>query len=320
MARRLQIFGVHVHVGVRSQEKAIPIVNALASYVPHFLALSASSPFWRGADTGLASARSKIFEGLPTAGLPVQLAGLGRVRAADGHARRLRDDRDDPGGLVGHPPASRLRHRRAPHLRRAADAAGGGCRRGARAMPGRPAEHPARPRLPAAPAAHLGPAGEQVAGGAARALGRADHRRARRDASAAGGHRRTRARPAPARGAARLRRRTRRRARRFSKPAPATSASARWRPTTGATCAPWSTACWPRCGPAIQERGHDGRSGGRLPRVPRGRADRFSPRPASPPRTRPGRAAHDGQRRRSAGCRRSGAAAAAGERALVRHR
>ncbi len=74
MARRLQIFGVHVHVGVRSPDKAIPIVNALTAYVPHLLALSASSPFWRGHDTGLASARSKIFEGLPTAGLPVQLS------------------------------------------------------------------------------------------------------------------------------------------------------------------------------------------------------------------------------------------------------
>ena len=75
LARRLQIFGVHVHVGVRAPEKAIPIVNALTSYVPHFLALSASSPYWKGEDTGLASARSKVFEGLPTAGLPYQLAG-----------------------------------------------------------------------------------------------------------------------------------------------------------------------------------------------------------------------------------------------------
>jgi glutamate---cysteine ligase / carboxylate-amine ligase len=74
MARRLQIFGVHVHVGVRSPDKAIPIVNALTAYVPHLLALSASSPYWRGQDTGLASARSKIFEGLPTAGLPSQLS------------------------------------------------------------------------------------------------------------------------------------------------------------------------------------------------------------------------------------------------------
>src|SRR5690606_37815415 len=73
LARRLQIFGVHVHVGVRSPDKAITMVNALSAYIPHFLALSASSPYWVGSDTGLASARSKVFEGLPTAGLPHQL-------------------------------------------------------------------------------------------------------------------------------------------------------------------------------------------------------------------------------------------------------
>jgi carboxylate-amine ligase len=75
LARRLQIFGVHVHVGVRSPDKAIPIVNALCQYVPHFLALSSSSPFWVGCDTGLASARTKVFESMPTAGLPYQLSG-----------------------------------------------------------------------------------------------------------------------------------------------------------------------------------------------------------------------------------------------------
>jgi carboxylate-amine ligase len=76
-ARQLQIFGVHVHVGVRSPDKVIPIVNALTAFVPHFLALSASSPYWMGADTGLASARSKVFEALPTAGLPYQLSSWG---------------------------------------------------------------------------------------------------------------------------------------------------------------------------------------------------------------------------------------------------
>ncbi len=75
LARRLQIFGVHVHVGIRAPEKAIPVVNALCQYVPHFLALSASSPFWVGCDTGLASARTKVFESMPTAGLPYQLSG-----------------------------------------------------------------------------------------------------------------------------------------------------------------------------------------------------------------------------------------------------
>lgn len=73
LARRMQIFGVHVHVGVRSPDKAVATVNALSSYIPHFLALSASSPYWVGSDTGLASSRSKVFEGLPTAGLPHQL-------------------------------------------------------------------------------------------------------------------------------------------------------------------------------------------------------------------------------------------------------
>jgi carboxylate-amine ligase len=75
LARQLQIFGVHVHVGVRSPDKVIPIVNALTAYVPHLLAVSASSPYWIGTDTGLASARSKVFEQLPTAGLPYQLSG-----------------------------------------------------------------------------------------------------------------------------------------------------------------------------------------------------------------------------------------------------
>ena len=75
IARQLQIFGVHVHVGVREPDKVIPMVNALLIYLPHLLALSASSPYWIGSDTGLASYRSKVFEALPTAGLPYQLSG-----------------------------------------------------------------------------------------------------------------------------------------------------------------------------------------------------------------------------------------------------
>jgi glutamate---cysteine ligase / carboxylate-amine ligase len=73
LARRIQTFGVHVHVGVRDGSKAIPIVNALAAYLPHFLAITASSPFWCGYDTGLASSRSVTFGALPTAGPPSRL-------------------------------------------------------------------------------------------------------------------------------------------------------------------------------------------------------------------------------------------------------
>jgi len=74
LARRIQTFGVHVHVGVRAPEKAIPIVNALCAYLPHFLALTASSPFLSGHDTGLASSRAIVFGSLPTAGPPHMLA------------------------------------------------------------------------------------------------------------------------------------------------------------------------------------------------------------------------------------------------------
>jgi carboxylate-amine ligase len=74
LARRVQTFGVHVHVGIRDGDKAIPIVNALAAYLPHFLAITASSPFWCGYDTGLASSRSVTFGALPTAGTPHRLA------------------------------------------------------------------------------------------------------------------------------------------------------------------------------------------------------------------------------------------------------
>ena len=73
LARRIQTFGVHVHVGIRDGSKAIPIVNALAAYLPHFLALTASSPYWNGQDTGLASSRAIVFGGLPTSGPPQPL-------------------------------------------------------------------------------------------------------------------------------------------------------------------------------------------------------------------------------------------------------
>jgi carboxylate-amine ligase len=73
LVRRIQTFGVHVHVGIRDGSKAIPIVNALAAYLPHFLALTASSPYWNGQDTGLASSRAIVFGGLPTSGPPQPL-------------------------------------------------------------------------------------------------------------------------------------------------------------------------------------------------------------------------------------------------------
>jgi carboxylate-amine ligase len=68
--RNMMIWGIHVHVGVDDVNKVFPIINALAVYLPHLQALSASSPFWAGERTGYASNRSLVFQQLPTAGLP----------------------------------------------------------------------------------------------------------------------------------------------------------------------------------------------------------------------------------------------------------
>ncbi|OBC12971.1 carboxylate--amine ligase [Mycobacterium sp. 852013-50091_SCH5140682] len=70
--RQMLIWGVHVHVGISSAHKVMPIISSLLNQYPHLLALSASSPFWEGEDTGYASNRAMMFQQLPTAGLPFQ--------------------------------------------------------------------------------------------------------------------------------------------------------------------------------------------------------------------------------------------------------
>ena len=70
VARRELIFGLHVHVAVDDPDKAIHVVNALLVDLPLLMALSASSPFWRGEPTGLASTRQPIFAAFPRSGPP----------------------------------------------------------------------------------------------------------------------------------------------------------------------------------------------------------------------------------------------------------
>ncbi|ROQ06520.1 carboxylate-amine ligase [Rathayibacter sp. PhB93] len=70
--RNMMIWGIHVHVGIEDRDKVLTILNALLDYYPHLQALSASSPFWGGVDTGYASNRALMFQQLPTAGLPPQ--------------------------------------------------------------------------------------------------------------------------------------------------------------------------------------------------------------------------------------------------------
>lgn len=70
LARRLTVYGLHVHIGVESGEKAIAISNAAIRYLPCLLALSASSPYWEGRDTGMQSCRAGVMQSYPISGLP----------------------------------------------------------------------------------------------------------------------------------------------------------------------------------------------------------------------------------------------------------
>ncbi len=73
VARRMLIFGMHIHIGVPDNELRIDVMDQSLYFLPHLLALSTSSPFWEGRDTGLKSYRSVVFESLPRTGLPPSL-------------------------------------------------------------------------------------------------------------------------------------------------------------------------------------------------------------------------------------------------------
>ena len=70
LTRRMTVYGLHVHLGMASGDECIRFNNFFLYFLPHLLALSASSPFWQGVDTGLSSCRPTTYEALPTAGQP----------------------------------------------------------------------------------------------------------------------------------------------------------------------------------------------------------------------------------------------------------
>ncbi len=77
VARRLLICGMHVHIGIEDEELRIDLHNQLAYFLPHLLALSTSSPFWRGWRSGLKSYRLAVFNELPRTGLPETFSSAG---------------------------------------------------------------------------------------------------------------------------------------------------------------------------------------------------------------------------------------------------
>jgi carboxylate-amine ligase len=77
LARQLLICGMHMHVGIEDNDLRIDLMNQLSYFCPHLLALSTSSPFWDGYDTGLKSYRCVVFEALPRTGIPPTLRSWG---------------------------------------------------------------------------------------------------------------------------------------------------------------------------------------------------------------------------------------------------
>jgi carboxylate-amine ligase len=80
VARRMVICGMHVHVGIDDEDLRIDILNQMGYFLPHFLALSCSSPFWQGKNTGLMSYRQTIINDLPRTGIPEHFASYGEFR------------------------------------------------------------------------------------------------------------------------------------------------------------------------------------------------------------------------------------------------
>ncbi len=80
VVRRLVICGMHVHVGIDDDDLRIDLMNQVSYFLPHLLALSTSSPFWQGQNTGLKSYRLSVFDTLPRTGLPYQFSSWGEYR------------------------------------------------------------------------------------------------------------------------------------------------------------------------------------------------------------------------------------------------
>ena len=70
VAKRLLIFGMHIHIGIPDRDLRIDVMNQMRYFIPHILSLSTSSPFWQGEDTGFKSYRGIVFEDLPRTGIP----------------------------------------------------------------------------------------------------------------------------------------------------------------------------------------------------------------------------------------------------------
>ena len=104
LARRQVISGMHIHAEIEDEDLRIDLMNQVGYFLPHLLALSTSSPFWAGQDTGLKAFRRAVAGDLPRSGSPETVRQLARVAAPGRDPDRGRADRGRDPDLVGHPP------------------------------------------------------------------------------------------------------------------------------------------------------------------------------------------------------------------------
>ena len=149
-ARRLQTMATHVHVGLRDADRAMPIVNALAVYLPHLLALTASSPYWSGTTPASPRAGPVVFGALPNTGPP---PGLPDWKSFEDYmdtqlrAGTIRTIKEVWWDVRPHPDFGTIEIQ---DRRRGSDAPRGRHARRDRAVPRSALRCPARPRLSAA--------------------------------------------------------------------------------------------------------------------------------------------------------------------------
>ncbi|MBP0614644.1 carboxylate-amine ligase [Jiella mangrovi] len=84
VARRMLICGMHVHVGIEDDDLRIDLMNQFSYFLPHLLALSTSSPFWGGRNTGLKSYRLTVFDNMPRTGIPPTFSSFSEYSRAAG--------------------------------------------------------------------------------------------------------------------------------------------------------------------------------------------------------------------------------------------
>lgn len=90
LSRRMTVYGLHIHLGMASGHDCIRFNNFLLPFLSHLIALSASSPFWQGEDTGLASCRPTTYEAMPTSGHPYEINSWNEFEALYSTLRRCK--------------------------------------------------------------------------------------------------------------------------------------------------------------------------------------------------------------------------------------